>query len=53
MIIHSTNIYCGSKMLQELLRAGAHVVNKTDKLPGLTELAFQWGKIGNAPANKE
>lgn len=40
-------------MLQELLRAGAHVVKETDKLPGLKELVFQWGKVGNAPANKE
>lgn len=39
-------------MFQELLGARTHVVNKTDKLPGLMEFISQWGKIGNAPINK-
>lgn len=40
-------------MFHELLGARTHVVNKTDKLPGLTEFTSQQGKRGNAPINKE
>lgn len=52
-VIHSTNIYCGSKMFQELLGAGDACGEQSCKVPPLMELTFQWGKTGNAQINKE